>query len=175
MAGTGGYQRPTTPAAVSGVGAGSQRTDGNPSAGDPVQAAKYLSGLPYGQNKVLNNQEQAVPLAGSVQPSDVSAPSVGGGQSFGQPSSGFNVQSLDQPGDPSIPLTHGMPFGPGDDSIPGHIHNPLAMNQETGDIAQSHIVQGQYQSALASFQKFASNPMASPGLAYLAERLKNGY
>ncbi len=62
----GGYQRPSKPAAVSGPGALSQRTDGGPS-------VEY-SGLPYGENKALNDQAAAAPLtqsgaAGAVGPS----------------------------------------------------------------------------------------------------------
>lgn len=63
MAGNGGYQAPNTPAAVSGPGALSQRTDGRPS-GDGTQAAMYIAGQKYGENKALNDMQAAAPLAG---------------------------------------------------------------------------------------------------------------
>lgn len=56
MAQQGGYRKPENPAPVSGPGALSQRTDGG-----PTQGAKYMSGMPYGQNTY--DQQTAAPMA----------------------------------------------------------------------------------------------------------------
>lgn len=55
MAEQGGYQKPSNPAAVSGPGKFSQRTDGQP--GDtPTQAARYVGGGEWGTNKAFNEE-----------------------------------------------------------------------------------------------------------------------
>jgi len=57
MAQRGGYRAPSNPAAVSGPGALSKRTDGG-----PTQAAKYIPGMPYGQGQeTYNNQVRDMP------------------------------------------------------------------------------------------------------------------
>jgi hypothetical protein len=53
----GGYRKPENPAPSSGPGALSQRTDGG-----PAQGAKYMSGMPYGQNTM--EQQTAAPMSG---------------------------------------------------------------------------------------------------------------
>jgi len=58
--GRGGYRVPSNPAAVSGPGALSQRTDGG-----PTQGAKYVSGLPYGQGQQTYSNQVAAPMAGN--------------------------------------------------------------------------------------------------------------
>lgn len=63
MAEWGGYRRPTTPAQVSGPGKFSQRTDGKPTVEDPKQAARYISGMPYGEGAELNGLAGSAPLA----------------------------------------------------------------------------------------------------------------
>lgn len=63
MAGKGGYQAPNNPAPVSGPGAMSQRTDGGPA---DTQAAKYVSGLPYGEGQEMMNIQQSAPMAASA-------------------------------------------------------------------------------------------------------------
>jgi hypothetical protein len=59
--GRGGYRAPSNPAAVSGPGALSQRTDGG-----PTQGAKYVSGLPYGQGQQTYSNQVAAPMAGNT-------------------------------------------------------------------------------------------------------------
>lgn len=56
MAQQGGYRKPENPAPVSGPGALSQRTDGG-----PTQGAKYMPGMPYGENTYA--QQTAAPMA----------------------------------------------------------------------------------------------------------------
>ena len=58
--GRGGYRAPSNPAAVSGPGALSQRTDGG-----PTQAARYIPGLPYGQGQETYSNQLAAPMAGN--------------------------------------------------------------------------------------------------------------
>lgn len=65
MAGKGGYQAPNNPAPVSGPGALSQRTDGGPA---DTQAAKYVSGLPYGEGQEMMNIQQSAPMAATGMP-----------------------------------------------------------------------------------------------------------
>lgn len=55
----GGYRKPENPAPSSGPGALSQRTDGG-----PAQGAKYMSGMPYGQNTM--EQQTAAPMSGGM-------------------------------------------------------------------------------------------------------------
>jgi len=47
---------------VSGIGAGSQRTDLNVS----QQPTRYISGMPYGQGQETMSQQQGAPMAGGV-------------------------------------------------------------------------------------------------------------
>lgn len=98
MAGVGGYQRPSKPAAVSGPGAASQRTDGGP--GETMtQAARYISGMPYGEGQQINGLAQAAPLAAAPD-APTAAP--------------IAVTPIHAPTErPDEPLTAGSPFGPG--------------------------------------------------------------
>jgi hypothetical protein len=57
MAQQGGYRKPENPAPSSGPGALSRRTDGG-----PAQGAKYMSGMPYGENTM--DQQTAAPMSG---------------------------------------------------------------------------------------------------------------
>ena len=57
---SGGKRVPARPAAVSGPGNISQRTDGGPSA--PTQPIRVPTGGGYGQAKALTEQQQAAPL-----------------------------------------------------------------------------------------------------------------
>jgi hypothetical protein len=67
MAQQGGYRKPENPAPSSGPGALSQRTDGG-----PAQGAKYMPGMPYGENTMA--QQTAAPMSGgSPMPSAASA------------------------------------------------------------------------------------------------------
>lgn len=95
MAQHGGYRQPSNPAAVSGPGALSQRTDGAPHRMD-------VTGQPYGQNQATNAAQSAAPLAPQQQagprpaapaqaPTPISAPSA----------------------NPNQPVTAGADAGPG--------------------------------------------------------------
>jgi len=74
----GGYQQPTNPAPVSGPGALSQRTDGGAIEG-MTQPVKEYTGLPYGENKAVNDSQGAASMAGDPFKSpllDLMAPST---------------------------------------------------------------------------------------------------
>jgi len=59
----GGYRQPTNPAPVSGPGSLSQRTDGGATEG-MTQPVQEYTGLPYGQNKSINDLQGASSMAG---------------------------------------------------------------------------------------------------------------
>lgn len=68
MAGRGGYQRPGTPAAASGPGKFSRRTDGAPSEDNMKQAARYVSGGDYGDGQDMMAIQQGAPMAAADAP-----------------------------------------------------------------------------------------------------------
>lgn len=105
MAGKGGYQRPTSPAPVSGPGALSQRTDGGPGG---TQAARYISGLDYGQGQQMMDIQQSAPMAAS---GAAPAPSSAGAAmpQEAAPVVPLSASSLR----PDEPVTHGADVGPG--------------------------------------------------------------
>jgi hypothetical protein len=57
----GGYRQPMNPAPVSGPGMLSQRTDGGAIEGMSQPQQQY-TGMPYGQNKAVNDQQGAASL-----------------------------------------------------------------------------------------------------------------
>lgn len=108
-ANNGGYRRPQNPAAVSGPGALSQRTDGGPGA---KAAAVKLPDAGYGEQKNFQDIQSGAPIAkaGSV------APGNGGGyQPPANPPPGLDAPSAN----PDQPVTHGADAGagPGTESL----------------------------------------------------------
>lgn len=104
MAQHGGYRKPENPAAVSGPGKFSQRTDGGPGT-TMTQAARYISGQPYGEAGPLNAAAQAAPLAAA--PTQEVVP--------------VSVTPLHAPTEyPNEPVTAGVGFGegPGSEALP---------------------------------------------------------
>lgn len=108
----GGYQRPSQPAAVSGPGALSQRTDGKvpqmlPSGGD------------YGDRKALADQQSAAPISPQGGPQGATGggptPAASGPPGFG-PAGAFSPTQR-----PGEPMTAGTDWGDG----PGQPANPL--------------------------------------------------
>ena len=94
----GGYRQPSKPAAVSGPGALSARTDGGP--GSAKQPVQRIPGVEYGEQKALTEQQQAAPLASA--PTTPSRP-------MGQPRPQLNrdvFRPTDVPGE--SPLTAGV-------------------------------------------------------------------
>lgn len=104
MAGKGGYQRPTSPAPVSGPGSLSQRTDGGPA---HKQAAKYISGLPYGQGQEMMNIQSSAPMEASA-PTPTPAPAT---QTIAEPAPVIPLTAPTQ--NPGEPVTSGVDAGLG--------------------------------------------------------------
>lgn len=103
----GGYRKPNNPAATSGPGALSRRTDGG--AGSK-QAQQEIRTGKYGESKAVNEMSSAAPLAGNPIPT----PKVSAQSMVANP-----VTPLFAPTDrPSEPVTEGMPFGPGGNLAP---------------------------------------------------------
>jgi hypothetical protein len=100
-ANNGGYRKPTNPAAVSGPGALSQRTDGGPGA---KAAAVKLPDAGYGEQKNFQEIQQGAPVAKGGAPTT----SVGSGPT------GVTPPPLDAPSArPGEPVTHGANAGAG--------------------------------------------------------------
>lgn len=97
----GGKRTPRKPAAVSGPGALSARTDGGP--------GQMGVGLGYGENKAVNDMQGAAPMQSS---GGSSSPQQGGPSPM--PANGV-FGPTDRPGEP---LTAGIDWGPGAGSQP---------------------------------------------------------
>ena len=87
--------QPKRPAAVSGPGAQSQRTDGGP--GSKSQPLRTATGGPYGSAKASEDQQKAAPLATSESPIP---PGAGGGGAPSLPAEGVFGAPTDRPGTP---------------------------------------------------------------------------
>jgi len=121
----GGYRKPNQPAAVSGPGKLSKRTDGNPDRGLPANGQ-------YGYRKETREQMQGAPMATNYQPASV-------------PQIGTPVTNIFAPTEfPNEPVTTGSPVGPGAGpeslTIPQRSFNPiqtlsrLAQQDPSGEI-----------------------------------------
>jgi len=104
MASRGGYRKPANPAPVSGPGELSRRTDG-------AQPAMEMTGGTYGENQELMDLQTSAPMA-QVETNPAAAVEE---TPMGMPP----VTPLFAPtARPEEPATAGMPFGPGEMSMP---------------------------------------------------------
>lgn len=112
MAGRGGYQAPAHPAAVSGPGALSQRTDHSPKFRMPDQ--------PYGDGAELATQQAGAPMARTS--GGPSAASGGGTAAAASSIVGLDADTAR----PDEPVTAGVDIGPGpgSEALPGAIQAP---------------------------------------------------
>jgi hypothetical protein len=152
MAGKGGYMRPSKPAAVSGPGAMSQRTDGGPSVDNPKQAARYISGGSYGDGQEMMAIQQAAPMA--------EAPGVPTGMPMDLPEPvpfGAPTQRPDEP------VTAGNPMGPGPGPEVMGLAKP-AMSPEERERALF---------LLGMLQTAAENPGATQATREMVRRLRS--
>jgi hypothetical protein len=137
MAKNGGYRKPAKPAAVSGPGKYSKRTDGQPSEDNMKQAKRYVTGMDYGDNKELNEiQSQGdlaagpsvantptlreMPMTGGPQSSV--APTEAAAQAAPAPMPRESVTSIFAPTSrPNEPITAGLAVGdgPGPEALTG--------------------------------------------------------
>lgn len=107
MAQHGGKRTPQKPAASSGPGALSKRTDGGP------QAMRDLPNAAYGENKDFTTAESGAPMAGRMPMPSAPAPTGGGGDPA-QQASPLDVTHFGAPTQhPNEPVTAGSPTGPG--------------------------------------------------------------
>lgn len=126
----GGYQRPTSPAPVSGPGAMSQRTDGGPGSS---QTARYVAGMPYGEGADFMDIQSMAPMAAA--PNIPSASSMGSAPSQLESMEPASIIPLNAPSmRPSEPITTGVDVGPGagPEALP-----PRMQNQKVHDLASS--------------------------------------
>ena len=162
MAGKGGYQRPTSPAPVSGPGSLSQRTDGGPA---DTQAAKYITGLPYGQGQEMMAVQGSAPLAASApSPSPVPASQMGNGtQTVSEP---MPIVPLNAPTQrPGEPVTSGVDAGMG----PGMASLGLGSQDVTAD--------NNFRTSLAAYMpvlmQVAARPNTSPETRNVIRQLRD--
>lgn len=102
--GRGGYRKPAKPAAVSGPGKLSRRTDGT----QPMSAP---TGMDYGDHKTLMDQERTAPMAGtpSTPNLNIAPPAQAAG------GAGYQGPGLADPSQrPDEPITQGADIGAGD-------------------------------------------------------------
>lgn len=143
MAGKGGYQAPNNPAPVSGPGALSQRTDGGPA---DTQAARYVSGLPYGEGQAMMEMQQSAPMAASA---PAPAPIV----------------PLNAPTQrPQEPVTAGANAGPGPDM------SSLGLGQQ--DIAADENFKATLSSYMPVLTFIASRPNTTPETRNFIKQLR---
>lgn len=152
--GHGGYRKPEKPAAVSGPGKYSARTDGQPGA-QPIRA---LPDAGYGEQADYTGLQQAAPLASSQGMPAPQAPQGGGA---GQP--GPTPVPLSAPEqNPGVPITHGLDVGPG--AGPEVLGDPTA--QRTEDAAK-------LADYLPMLLPHARNPKASQSYRTMVRLIQN--
>lgn len=102
----GGYREPSQPAAVSGPGALSQRTDGG-----ATQAPQVAAGGAYGDRKESMDIQAGVPMAGT-------------------PDRSMLPGLMDPTGRPDEPVTAGSPLGPGVGPLAAGIQSDAEITNE---------------------------------------------
>jgi hypothetical protein len=128
--GHGGSRTPANPAPVSGPGAMSRRTDGQP--------ARYASGMPYGDGQDFYDMQTSAPMA---ETNNVAAGVRQARQSGAAPAPAAMVTPLYSPTErPDEPVTSGAPLGPGPGPAmvsqgrrPSEVLQRLAARDATGE------------------------------------------
>jgi len=138
----GGY-RPTAPQNNYGISA----TGGNGSSA-ATQAARYVSGLPFGQGKQTLAQQRAVPMA-ATPAAQVAAAGAPASMAQAMPQPGPSVVPLTEPTQrPNEPITAGIDMGPGPGSsvlgLPNQaqqtgLQNALNLLNQLGDTASTQV------------------------------------
>ena len=152
----GGYRKPTNPAPVSGPGSLSQRTDGGPA---DKQAARYISGLPYGEGQAMMDTQNSAPMAAAPSIEQSNMPS-GLASAAASP-----LIPLDAPSNrPDEPVTHGADMGPGGSSSVLNIPTDTAMmDQDIQNMAKY----------VPYLQSIANQPDSSNSMRLLVRYLKS--
>lgn len=140
MAGVGGYQPPSRPAAVSGPGRMSGRTDGGP--GQPL---RQLGNAAYGEQKAFQQAQAGARMAGQSGPAAAQAarPQMPPITGLGAPTER-----------PDEPVTAGSPSGPG----PG----PESIGMSTTTKGQSKLDAQALASYLPALEAAANRPGVPP-------------
>lgn len=127
------------------TGKGGNRTDliGQPTEA-PITVAK---GQPYGQEKEQADEQRAVPMAGAPQ-----TPTMSLAQTLKKAIPAAGSLPFLEPSTSGLPITHGLPFGPG--------AGPEAMGQPPASAPRP---------LAATLNELSASPNASPQLASLAE------
>ena len=130
----GGYRKPTNPAPVSGPGSLSQRTDGGPA---DTQAAKYISGLPYGEGQEMMNIQNSAPMAAAPSIEQSSMPSGLASAAASQPiqATPFNAPTAM----PDVPVTDGADLGAGRGMEALALPSPQQLSQEDVNILKQWL------------------------------------
>jgi len=138
----GGYRKPTNPAPVSGPGALSQRTDGQP--------ARYAAGMAYGDGQDFYDLQTQAPMSGG-QPSPASLP-LNQGSALADYAK--EVVPFDAPTQyPDQPMTTGLRTGEG--AGPEILSTPaMVAAQNSEDVARLMAV-------LPIYARIAESPNAS--------------
>ena len=137
MAEHGGYRKPAQPAAVSGPGALSARTDGRPT-------VQNLDNAAYGENKAFREMQTSAPMSAP-------APAGGGGGAPVQLPTGLGAPtSL-----PGQPVTHGADAGAGAGS------EALGLPDPSDEVAD---LKARYGPILPVLIRMADSPQASQQL-----------
>lgn len=114
--GHGGYRRPRHPAPVSGPGALSKRTDG-----DPTQPIRVPTGLPYGENQQLHASEAIAPLPAVPDAPTPASAGMAATANSGATGPGYTGVPFGAPTTrPDEPITAGVNIGagPGSEILP---------------------------------------------------------
>lgn len=131
-AGNGGYRKPAHPAAVSGPGALSQRTDGGPGA---KMAAVQLPDAGYGEQKNFQDIQSGAPIAKA---GSATGTNVGPEPTVAPP-------PLDAPSArPGEPVTHGADAGAGLGSESLGVFDPSQMAANDVEYLMRYLPQLQY-------------------------------
>lgn len=138
MAEQGGYRQPAEPAAVSGPGALSQRTDGGPGASQP---ASQLPNAKYGEQQEFQALQAAAPMAAAP---GIPAPP---GMEMGPEAVPFSAPTQR----PAEPITSGANAGPG----PGLDSLGLAQ-RDPNDASMADL-----RNALPALELLAQSPYAT--------------
>jgi hypothetical protein len=153
----GGYRKPTNPAPVSGPGSLSQRTDGGPA---DTQAARYISGLPYGEGQEMMNIQQSAPMAAAPSIEQSNMP-----PGLASAAASQSLIPLNAPSNrPDEPVTHGADMGPGGSSaVLGLPNNAALMNQDVQNMSKY----------IPYLESIANQPESSNAVRLLVRYLKS--
>lgn len=145
----GGYRKPNNPAAVSGPGKYSRRTDGGPM---DKQPQRYMAGESYGESKELNELQASAPMAAS--PAKVSETQAQPRRQAPMPTPfGAETQRPDEP------VTSGAPIGAGTNRLD-------FMNKKTPEDNQKIAI------LLSLAERAAAEPDASYAITNLVRKLR---